>query len=135
MSCHTRPNGAHWICRSPPISAERTAANLVWLSYGYPLEVDRWQIEPEIGIEWNSAEVNRHYYGVGATDELPARPLYVPDAGMNFLLGVTVTYSLAERHALSLETSAEWLSAEVSESPIVERDSLVSVGISYHYQF
>ena len=105
------------------------------LSYGYPLRIGRWEIEPEVGGEWHSAEVNRHYYGVGAADVLPARPLYEPDAGMSYELGVTFTYRFAERHALSLEAGAEWFSAEVSDSPIVERDSLASVGVSYLFRF
>lgn len=105
------------------------------LSYGYPFEIGRWQVEPEIGVEWHSAEVNRQNYGVGAADVRPARPLYEPDAGMSYELGATVTYPFAERHALSLEASAEWLSAEVSDSPIVERDNIVNVGISYLFRF
>ena len=105
------------------------------LSYGYPLRIGRWEIEPEVGVKWHSAEVNHHYYGVGAADVLPARPLYEPDAGMNYELGVTVTYPFAERHALSLEVEAEWFSTEVSDSPIVERDNVASVGVSYLFRF
>ena len=108
---------------------------LAGLSYGYPLEVGRWQIETEIGVEWHSAAVNRHYYGVGAAEVLPARPLYEPDAGVNYELGVAVIYPFAERHAVSVEASAEWLSTDASDSPIVERDSLASVGVSYLFRF
>ena len=108
---------------------------LAGFSYGYPLELGGWQIEPEVGVEWHSAKVNRHYYGVGANDVRSDRPIYEPDAGMNYELGVTVTYPFAERHALSLEVEAEWLSSEVSDSPIVERDSVASVGVSYLFRF
>ena len=108
---------------------------LAGFSYGYPLELGRWQIEPEAGVKWHSAKVNRYYYGVGAADALPSRPLYEPDAGMNHELGVTLTYPFAERHALSLEAGVEWLSTEVSDSPIVERDNVASVGVSYLFRF
>ena len=108
---------------------------LAGFSYGYPLELGRWQIEPEVGVEWHSAKVNRHYYGVGAADALPSRPLYEPDAGMNYELGVTVTYPFSERHALSLEAGVEWFSTEVSDSPIVERDNIAGVGVSYLFRF
>ena len=108
---------------------------LAGLSYGYPLELGALQIEPEVGVEWHSARVNRHYYGVGAADVRSDRPFYDPDAGMNYELGVTVTYPFAERHALSLEVEAEWLSSEVSDSPIVERDRVASVGVSYLFRF
>ena len=92
---------------------------LAGFSYGYPLELGAWQIEPEVGVEWHSAKVNRHYYGVGANNVRSDRPFYEPDAGMNYELGVTLTYSFAERHALSMEVEAEWLSTEISDSPIV----------------
>ena len=105
------------------------------ISCSYPLDLGRWQIEPEFGVKWYGAKVNRHYYGVGAADVLPDRALYEPDAGMNHELGVTVTYLFAERHALSLEASTEWLSAEISDSPIVDRDSLARVGVSYLFRF
>ena len=108
---------------------------LAGLSYGYPLELGGLQIEPEVGVEWHSAKVNRYYYGVGAADVRADRPFYEPDAGMSYELGVTVTYPFAERHALSLEVEAEWLSSEVSDSPIVERDSVASVGVSYLFRF
>ena len=108
---------------------------LAGFSYGYPLQLGRWQIEPEVGVKWHSAKVNRYYYGVGASDALPSRPFYEPDAGMSYELGVAVTYPFAERHALSLEVEAEWFSTDVSDSPIVERDNLASVGISYLFRF
>ena len=105
------------------------------VSYGYALESGRWQIEPELGVVWHSADVNRHYYGVDAANVLPARPLYEPDAGMNYRLGVTLTYPFAERHALSLQAGAEWLSAEISDSSIVDRDSVARVGVRYFFRF
>ena len=108
---------------------------LVGHSDGYPVEIGRWQIEPEFGVKWHSAEVDRHYYGVGAADVWSAHPLYEPDAGMSCEVGVTVTYPLAERHALSLEAGAEWLSTEVSDNPIVDQGSLASGGVGYPSRF
>ena len=108
---------------------------LAGFSYGYPLELGRWQIEPEVGVKWHSAKVNHYYYGVSAADVLPSRPFYESDAGMSYELGVAVTYPFSERHALSLEVEAEWFSTEVSDSPIVERDNVASVGFSYLFRF
>ena len=108
---------------------------LAGLAYRLSLEADRVEIEPKIGVKWQSAEVNRHDYGVGPADVRPDRPLYEPDAGLSYELGATVTYRFAERHTLSLEAGIEWLSAEASDSPIVERDSLASAGIGYLFWF
>ena len=97
--------------------------------------VGRFEIEPEVGIEWQGAKVNRYYYGVGAADVTPARPLYRPGAGLGFDLGVTVAYPFAERHTLRLEAAMEFVSDEVSDSPIVARDSVGRIGAGYIFRF
>ena len=108
---------------------------LAGLSFSVPLEAGPLQIEPEFGIEWHSAKVNRYYHGVGTTDATAARPLYAPDAGLNYEIGGTVTYPFADRHSLRLDASTEFVSSEVSDSPIVERSSRARFGIGYIYRF
>ena len=105
------------------------------LTYGYPLAVGDWQIEPGAGIEWRSAEVNRYFYGVSAADALPLRPAYEPDAGMSSKIGVAATCSFAERHSLQLTAGIESFATEVTDSPIVERGTRRSIGIGYIFRF
>ena len=89
----------------------------------------------QVGIEWQSAEVVRYYYGVSADDVRPDRPLHEPDGGVNFELGVTVTYPVAKRHTLQFRAGAVFLSPEISRSPIVVRDRLAKLGVGYVYRF
>ena len=49
---------------------------LAGLSYGYPLEIGPVRVKPKVGLKWQSADVLRYYYGVGAPDVRPARPLH-----------------------------------------------------------
>ena len=105
------------------------------LFFGPALEVGRLEVEPRFGIKWQSAEVIRYYYGVGAADARPNRPRYRPDGGVSFAMGATATHAFAERHALRFEVSAESVSSEVSESPIVERGSFVTLRAGYFYRF
>ena len=105
------------------------------LTFGYPLEVGDWQVEPGAGIEWRSAAVNRYHYGVSAADALPARPAYAPDAAMSAKIGVAATYPFAERHSLQLTAGIESFASEVTDSPIVERGTRRSVGIGYIFRF
>ena len=98
-------------------------------------EIGRVEVEPEVGVTWKSAEISRYYYGVGAADVTATRPLYRPDAGLGFDLGVTVAYPLAERHTLRLEAAMEFVSGEVSDSPIVARDSVGRIGAGYVFRF
>ena len=108
---------------------------LAGLSYAYPLAIGRWQVEPGVGIEWHSAEINRYYYGVSAAEALPARHFYRPDAGLSYRFGVSASYAIAERHVLQVEASSEALSSEVTDSPIVERYSRRSIGVGYLFRF
>ena len=108
---------------------------LAGLAYGYPLAAGRWEVEPGVGVEWRSAEINRYYFGVSAADALPTRPLYRPDAGVSFEFGVAATYSFAERHSLQLTAGIESFGSEVADSPIVERSSRGKIGIGYLYRF
>lgn len=62
------------------------------LFYGYLFELDRWFIEPEVELVWNSARVFQYYYGVGVFDALPSRPLYTPESGTVSELSVAATY-------------------------------------------
>ena len=99
------------------------------------LEAGRFELTPEVGIQWQSAEVNRYYYGVGAADVTATRALYRPDAGIGFDLGVTVAYPFAQRHTLRLEAAMELVSDEVSDSPIVARDRVGRIGAGYVLRF
>ena len=108
---------------------------LAGLAYGYPLAVGRWEVEPSVGVEWRSAEINRYHFGVSAADALPTRPLYRPDAGVSFEFGVSATCSFAESHSLQLTAGIESFGNEVADSPIVERSSRGKVGIGYLYRF
>ena len=108
---------------------------LAGLSWGYPLELGAWTVEPGAGIEWRSAEVNRYFYGVGAADVLPARPRYRPDASVSHEIGVAATYSFAEHHSLQLTAGVELFDSEVSDSPIVARNHRRSVGVGYLFRF
>ena len=122
LSFATDISGAHdgWIAR------------LAWHE-SHP--VGRFEVKPEVGIEWQDARVNRYYYGVGAANVTATRPLYRPDAGLSFDLGVTVAYPFAERHTLRLEAAMEFVSDEVSDSPIVARDSVGRISAGYVFRF
>ena len=108
---------------------------LAGLFFGQPFEVGRLEVEPRVGIKWQSAKVIRYYYGVGAADVQSDRPLYQPDGGVSFEFGVAATYPFAERHALRFEVRAESVSSEVSESPIVDRGSFVNIRAGYFFRF
>jgi len=129
---------ADWGDVSLSLAADISGAHDGWiarLAWRNSLAAGRFEVEPEVGIEWQGAKVNRYYYGVGVADVTATRPLYRPDAGLGFDLGVTVAYPFAERHTLRLEAAMEFVSDEVSDSPIVARDSVGRISAGYVFRF
>ena len=129
---------ADWGNVSLSFAADISGAHDGWiarLAWHESHPVARFEVKPEVGFEWQDAKVNRYYYGVGAADVTATRPLYRPDAGLGFDLGVTVAYPFAERHTLRLEAAMEFVSDEVSDSPIVARDSVGRISAGYLFRF
>ena len=129
---------ADWGGVSLSLAADVSGAHDGWiarLAWHTSHAVGRFEVEPEVGIEWQGATVNRYYYGVGTADVTATRPLYRPDAGLGFDLGVTLAYLFAERHTLRLEATMEFVSDEVSNSPIVARDSVGRIIGGYVFRF
>ena len=105
------------------------------LSYGYPFRWGGWMIEPEVGVEWHSKEVNQYYYGVSAKDVRVDRPIYEPGSAINYDVGVTATYPFWKRHAIQLEAGYSHYSNAIADSPIVDRDNTVEFGVGYIFRF
>ena len=129
---------ADWGDVSLSFAADISGAHDGWiarLAWNESHPIGRFDVKPEVGFEWQDAKVNRYYYGVGAADVTATRPLYRPDAGFGFDLGVTVAYPFAERHTLRLEAAMEFVPDEVSDSPIVARDSVGRISAGYIFRF
>lgn len=105
------------------------------IEYGYPMELGSWRIEPSIGVEWVSEEVNQYYYGVEQKHVRAGRGLYLPGAGVNYSAGITAMYPFMQHHAIVIQAEYEVLSKEVSDSPIVDRDNTMTIGLGYVYRF
>lgn len=105
------------------------------LSYSYPIMFGGWRISPEIGVSWQSKEINQYFYGVTDVDVKAGRPLYTPDAGVNFNAGIMAMYPFNQHHSLILLAEYESYSSEVTDSPIVVESSSTSFGLGYVYRF
>ena len=95
----------------------------------------RWGwVVPSVRFIRNSSDRNRYYYGV-ATDEIPGVDPYIPGSSSNVMLDLNVGWAITDKWLLSGRISHEWLGSEITDSPIVTRDSLWSgnIGIAYNH--
>ncbi|GAA6152273.1 MipA/OmpV family protein [Pseudoteredinibacter isoporae] len=105
------------------------------LAYAFPISLGPVRVQPGIGVQWVSEEVNQYFYGVRQQYVRPDRAFYRPDAGVNYSAGVTAIYPFMKRHSIIVNAEYEAFSTEVTDSPIVDRDNTFSVGIGYVYRF
>jgi outer membrane scaffolding protein for murein synthesis (MipA/OmpV family) len=100
----------------------------------FPVEFPRGWFVPSAMLIHNSADRNRYYYGVSASEVRPGRPEYVPGSSNNLKLGVSIGFAITEKWLLSVSVGYEWLDSVISDSPIVDTDTLWSanIGIAYN---
>jgi outer membrane protein len=104
-------------------------------SYGYPMEFRGWEIEPSIEVGWSSKEINRYFYGVSEMEVRANRPFYQPNAGINYEVGLSATYSFNQRHSIFSEVETTFYSSEIRHSPIVSDSNAFVASIAYIYRF
>jgi len=107
----------------------------------FKLQLDRgfrtgaFEFTPRVAAIWLDRKYVDYYYGVTAPEVAAGRPFYEGDATVNNEIGLRTVYSLAPRHALSLDVSATRLGSAIKDSPLVERRNLSSVRLGYVYRF
>lgn len=105
------------------------------IGYGYPLEFQRWRIEPYVSLTYAGSQVTRYYVGVGADDAKVGRPAYRPGGAFQYQTGVSLSRLFGESHQLLVNVSHRGFSNEVHDSPIIDKDHLWSISAGYLYAF
>jgi len=93
------------------------------------------ELTPRVAAIWLDRKYVDYYYGVAASEAAAGRPFYEGDASVNAEVGVRAVYSLAPRHALTLDVGATRLGGSIKDSPLVERHNLSRVSFGYVYRF
>ena len=91
---------------------------------------------PSLTLIRNSSDHNRYYYGVSETEAgvNPGLDSYTPGSSLNAKVRLSAGYAINDRWLLSVSLNHEWLGSEISDSPIVDKDSIWSgsIGIAYN---
>jgi outer membrane protein len=78
------------------------------------------------GFTWKSAETVRYYYGV--------QGLYRPAAALNPFVKVGYSRPVSERWTLNAFVHYEYLSDEITDSPIVSNHSVVTAFVGFNFK-
>ena len=90
------------------------------ISKGFQAGIFRFS--PQLQVNWLSAELTNHDFGVSAEEATFARPAYDTGSSVSYEAGVSSFIELTEDWRIVLSISAEFLPDEVSTSPIVADD-------------
>ena len=99
-----------------------------------PMEFNWGYLIPSITMIHNDATHNQYYYGIDESELRPNRETYFPGASVNPKVGLTWGYAVREKWLLSGSVNHEWLDSEITNSPIVGKDTLWSAnfGVAYN---
>ena len=128
-----------------PVHFELKHYQKIFSSYGGPtteLQVSLprehpwgWFV-PSVSLVRNSADHNRYYYGVSATEAGVNAGLdpYTPGSSLNTKVRLSTGYAINGDWLLTVSLNHEWLGSEISDSPIIDRNSIWSgnIGIAYN---
>ena len=108
-------------------AAEAAAAHFTGLEPG------RFSLAPALAVNWISAELARHEYGVGTADVRPDRPAWRPGAAFTLEPGLGLSAEWAGAWRLVVNGSVEFLGRELRRSPLTARDELLHVFAAVNY--
>jgi outer membrane protein len=86
------------------------------------------------GASWQSSEVVNYYYGV-TPEEADIRGPYSTSSAISLLLRLDWNYQLTERWDLRMLTSYRMLPDEISASPLINENKIITVFIGGVYHF
>ena len=94
---------------------------------------EKLTLEISAGVSWRSDNLNDHYFGVSSREARAGRPAYEADGGLNYIIGTSLNYQINDRWSWYNRVGVEFLSDEISDSPLVDSDYAVGVftGVAY----
>jgi outer membrane protein len=99
------------------------------------LGMEKLTLRPMFGLSWRSSNLNNYYYGVRAKEATATRARYKSGDSVNPYVGIGLDYQIAERWSIFSLFRNQWLGSDISDSPIVDQHSKISVILGLVYRF
>ena len=104
------------------------------VAFSKNIDFDRSQVKLTLGANWQSNKTLDYFYGLDNTAAKPAAA-YKPDAGLSGLIRMDWNYQLDEHWSLHFFASYRYLSDEITQSPLITNNNVVTAfaGGVYHF--
>jgi len=106
-----------------------------WLSWSRPWYTRNNEFTLTLGLEWKSSDLVSYYYGVRRDEAFPGRPFYEGASGTNSFVRFAARHAFSEHWQLVGMVEREFLSAAISNSPIVDEDAVDTFFTGLFYSF
>ncbi len=92
-------------------------------------------LAPAIGITYQDKKLVDHFYGVQSNEVISGRPAYGGHASINYHVSLTSSWNATKHIQLLGQLKYEQLGSGISDSPIVDDDSIATIAIGLVYRF
>lgn len=105
------------------------------------LEIDKslplgaFRFSPQLGLNWLSARLSNHDFGVPAEKATSERSTYNLDSTISVSIGLGMFVEITRDWLVILNVSTELLDSEIIDSPIVDEDYVVQGFAAVNYLF
>lgn len=106
-----------------------------WLSWARPINKGRWDVVPSAGLVWKSKKNTDYYFGIRPDEVQTGLSQYSAGQSINPFLRLSLTYSLNSHWKIVSLLRYERLHSEITDSPMVEDDSVTTAFVGLHYAF
>lgn len=89
----------------------------------------------DAGVTWQDENLSTYQYGVFPDEARAGRPAFELDSTLTPFAGVQLGYAVTPTVSALLAVQADFLPGAVTDSPVVERDGLVTSFASVNYAF
>ena len=94
-----------------------------------------FRFAPQLQVNWLSADLTNHDFGVAAEEATFIRPAYDTGSSVSYEVGISSFIELTEEWRIFLSISAEYLAGEIADSPIVADDQVLKGFAAITYVF
>lgn len=94
-----------------------------------------FRIAPKVQVNWLSADLTNHDFGVPVSAAMPTRPAYNTGSSISYEAGFSSFIELTEDWRIVLSLSTEFLPDEIVASPIVADDRVIKGFAALTYVF
>jgi len=107
----------------------------VTAQYSIPFGGDTWAVEAVIGLNWQSEKIVDYYYGVRRSEVRTDRAYYEGKSTFSPSVGLNGAVEIYDNVTLEGGVNVEFLGSGITDSPLIDDDSVLSASLSVSYSF